>query len=138
MKKILVLIILSLSTLWGCMTTAESLSFSKIDTNKTFKKAYTGVKLINSKGEYNRFLMGRALVQKDPLNEMDFDKESLLIIFKGYDLCADCGIELKSVEHTSRKIIVTIRPTQPEENMPGHYYLKIEKTDKKPILKVTR
>ncbi|MGD9807916.1 MAG: hypothetical protein AB7E76_07250 [Deferribacterales bacterium] len=138
MKKILIFTLLSLSMLYACATGDTLVNYTIITTDTQFYKPAPMARIINSEAEYTSFLMMRALKEHQPLKDVDFGKNSVLIINKGSAFCEGCGLDIQSVVKKDGKILVTAGGTQPEEKKPEQYFLLIEKTDMKAELELVK
>jgi len=138
MKKLILLLTTSVIILCSCYSSAKSVNYTIINTNNEFAKAYTAATIINSEKEYNTFLMRRALIKKNPLKDIDFEKDSLILVFKDGRICKNCGMEIVRITEENNKIIITARETPPEENKPEQYFIKIDKTNLKAELKLEK
>ena len=136
MKKTLVFTLLSLSILCACATGEKSMKYSIITTESQFYKPAPLAKVLNSEAEYSSFLMKRALKPHGPLKDVDFSKNSVLLINKGSAFCQECGLDIQSIVKKDGKIHVTARGTQPAEKKPAQYFLLIEKTDMRAELEI--
>ncbi|ADD68738.1 hypothetical protein Dacet_1975 [Denitrovibrio acetiphilus DSM 12809] len=129
MKKIIILLTICSLVTVNCAYSGKDMQYSIIHTNKEFNKALSSATVINSWGQYQAFLMKRAVKLKDPLAGVDFDKNSVLLIYTGAE-CPGCGMELISVKERFGYIEATGKITPPDAGDPPMYFLKIKKTDK--------
>ncbi|PLX71727.1 MAG: hypothetical protein C0602_00590 [Denitrovibrio sp.] len=124
--------------IFGCTSaqTGATGDYSIYHSGKEFSKAAFGAKVFNSESEYESFLMGRSIKKNSLLNNLNFEKHSLVVAYLGKRAEDGYGLKILNVTVNTDKVMVTAKVVQADEKNAPHQFIVIEKTDKKAELRL--